>query len=74
MSSINITNSVTSIGNYVFSGCSGLKKVIIEDGIEVLSLGYNSYRPYGGTGEGVFYDCPLTTLHLGRKLSYEINK
>ena len=26
-----IPNSVTSIGNYAFSGCSGLKKVIVKD-------------------------------------------
>ena len=31
INSINIPNSVTSIGKSAFSGCSGLKKVIIQD-------------------------------------------
>ena len=68
LSSITIPNSVTSIDNNAFHGCSGLKNVTIEDGIEILSLGYNSYSQ----GEGLFYDCPLTTLHLGRNLFYKI--
>ena len=72
LSSITIGSSVTRIGNCAFLGCSGLKKVIIEDGIEPLSLGYNSYSYYED-GEGLFYDCPLTTLYLGRDISVNEN-
>ena len=69
---ITIPNSVTSIGNYAFKGCSGIKKLVIEDGTETLNLGYN-YRSSGTMydGEGLFYDCSLETLYLGRKLEYE---
>ena len=69
---ITIPNSVTSIGNYAFKGCSGIKKLVIEDGTETLNLGYN-YRSSGtmNDGEGLFYDCSLETLYLGRKLEYE---
>lgn len=64
MTSIDIPNSVTNIGNYAFSGCTSISKVILQDGINTLKLGYKS------TIEGLFADCPITTLHLGRNLSY----
>ena len=72
LTSITIGNSVTNIGNSAFSGCSGLKELRIEDGYETLSLGYNDYASnYYEIGEGLFYDCPLETLYLGRNLSYD---
>ena len=63
LTSITIPNSVTSIGNSAFSGCSGLKELTLEDGNTTLSLGDN------GSSEGLFSDCPLETLHLGRNYS-----
>lgn len=73
LSSVNIPVGVTSIGYYTFYGCSGLKNLIIEDGESTLSLGYNEYNS-SGTGKGLFYDCPLETLYLGRNLSYNNDK
>ena len=71
LASITIPSSVTSIGNYAFNGCSSLKEIIFEDGEELLTLGYNYYYSYNsGTGQGLFYDCPLETIYLGRTLSY----
>ena len=70
LTSIVIPNSVTSIGDYAFYGCTSLKDLRIEGGDGILYLGYNSYDSYG-TGEGLFYDCPLETLYLGRNLNYE---
>lgn len=64
LTSISIPGSVTSIGNAAFSGCTALNNIIFEDGEETLSLGYES------TGRGLFYDCPLETLHIGRSISY----
>ena len=64
LTSIVIPNSVTGIGNQAFEGCTSLKDLRIEDGEGTLSLGYNS------SYEGLFYDCPLETLYLGRDLSY----
>ena len=69
LASITIPAGVTSIGNYAFDECTSLKEVIIEDGSTELSLGYNYYYS-NGTGQGLFYDCPLETVYLGRNLSY----
>ncbi|MBR4313114.1 MAG: leucine-rich repeat protein, partial [Bacteroidaceae bacterium] len=62
--SITIPSSVTSVGNFAFDNCTGLKEVVIENSNTVLSLGYN------GSSQGLFYDCPLEKVHLGRNLSY----
>ena len=69
LTSIVIPNSVTSIGNYAFNGCKSLKDLRFEDGEGELSLGYHTYYNTG-YGKGLFYDCPLETLYLGRDLSY----
>ena len=66
LTSITIPESVTSIGDNAFNNCTSLKDLRIEDGNTTLDLGNNySYRYYG-----LFYDCPLETLYLGRNLSY----
>ena len=70
LTSITIPNSVTSIGNYAFEGCTGLTELIIEDGKETLSLGYNYYNS-NYIGRGLFYDCPLEKLYIGRNLNYK---
>ncbi|MDE6410500.1 MAG: leucine-rich repeat protein, partial [Muribaculaceae bacterium] len=65
LTSLAIPSSVTEIGNYSFNGCLSLKEITIQDGEEVLTLGYSA------GGKGLFYDCPFETLYLGRNLSYE---
>ena len=65
LTSVSIPNSAGSIGNYAFYGCKALTNLIIEDGATTLDLGYNCHY------HGLFYDCPLETLHLGRNLSYK---
>ena len=69
LTSIVIPNSVTSIGNWTFYGCTSLKNLHIADGEGTLALGYNN-TGYSGMNYGLFYDCPLETLYLGRDLSY----
>ena len=68
-----IGNSVTSIGNYAFYGCTSLKKLRIEDGTETLSLGYISIYNGNTSYRGVFCNCPLETIYLGRNISYDEN-
>ena len=64
LTSVTIGNSVTSIGNCAFDDCTSLKDLRIEDGETTLSLGYNDYK------EGLFYDCLLESLYLGRNIQY----
>ena len=58
------TYSVNSISNSAFDDCTKVKKLTIEDSDYELNLGYNSSE------EGLFYDCPIETLYIGRNLSY----
>lgn len=69
LSSVTIPNSVTSIDSYAFNGCTSLSTLRIEDGQDTLNLEYNYYSK--GNGKGLFYDCPLESLYLGRDLSYK---
>ena len=69
LTSIEVPASVTSIGNYAFNGCSKLATVVLADSDTQLSLGYKTYTS-GGTGYGLFYDCPLDSVYIGRNLSY----
>ena len=63
LTDVTIGSSVTSIGNYAFSNCTALANLIIEDGIEVLTM-----------GKILFSDCPLKSLYLGRNLSYSTDQ
>ena len=56
---------ITNINNYAFNGCTAITSVTIEESEETLTLGYNEL------GKGLFYDCPLYSVFIGRKLSYE---
>ncbi len=68
LEAIEIPAKVTSIGNYAFTGCSALKHIVFADGLGTVDLGYyNSYQ-------GLFYDCPVKTLHVGRSLAYDPSK
>ena len=67
--SISIPAAVTAIGNEAFNGCTSLAELRIEDGEETLTLGYNAYNETED-GKGLFADCPLVTLYLGRNLEY----
>ena len=69
LTAITIPEGVTSIGSYAFDNCTSLKELIIGDGSTTLSLGYNYYYS-NGTGQGLFYECPLEEVYLGRNLSY----
>ena len=71
LTEFNIPATTTSIGNYAFSGCTGVKQVIFADGDETLAMGYGASQ---GKAYGLFRDCPLETLYLGRTLSYTEKK
>lgn len=67
LTSIRIPGCVTNIGENAFNGCTALKDLRIEDSENTLSIGCNTNN---NSSNGLFYDCPLETLYLGRNLSY----
>ena len=76
LKNIVIKSNMKSIGNYAFNGCTALTGVTIEEGEEVLSLGYGNYHYYSSdpAGKGLFYDSPLKSVFIGRKLSYDTSE
>lgn len=68
LTSITIPQSVLSIANKAFNDCRALTELIIEDGSSVLCLGYNDDSD--NSHKGLFYECPLYKLYLGRNISY----
>ena len=68
LTSVTIPNSVTSIGDSAFNACSNIKELVIDDGEDILELG--CYSDSYGNVRGLFHNCPLETVYLGRNLSY----
>ena len=66
LAKITIPSNITRIGSYVFNKCTSLYDVQIEDGLETLNVGFNS-EVYN---RGLFHNCPLNTVYLGRNLTY----
>ena len=67
---ISIPKTVTTVNNGSFNGCTGLTEVIIEDTTEPMYMGYHSWGTAPYSGYGLFYDCPLESVHQGRTLTY----
>lgn len=72
LKSLTIPESVTNIGNQAFNECIGLTTLRIEDGDEMLTLGYNNYNSnsYSSDQKGLFRDCTIENLYLGRNIEY----
>lgn len=83
LESINIPSNCISVDNDAFSWCLKLSTLTIEDGIKPLNLGYAfSFGPmwqaymepfyYPGTFfRGLFNDCPLKNLYIGRNINFD---
>ena len=66
LTSVTIPNSVTSIGESVFADCSDLTTIRFEDGENLLNIKKSS-------SSAQFSSCPLTTIYLGRNISYDVS-
>lgn len=78
LTGINIPGACLSIGNEAFKWCQKMEKLTIEDGEAELACGFTyqvSYN-YGGneldkpTYRGLFGDCPIKELYVGRNMTY----
>lgn len=77
LASITIPGSVTIIGtnsssasSSVFNNCTSLKEVVFLDSDKTLFLGCDTWSP----GSGMFKNCPLETIYVGRNLDYKSDK
>jgi len=64
LESITIPAATNNINNYAFESCKSLAMFTAEDGSETLTLGSNG-------SSGMFADCPLGEVKIGRNLVYE---
>lgn len=68
LSTISIPKNIFNIYDGAFTGCISLRTVIIEDSSKKLSLGCKSYK--NAYGYGLFYDCPLDSVYIGRDIIF----
>lgn len=61
---------VTKMGAKMFAYCKSLSSVNFEDGTDLIDMGYGASQ----NDYGLFRDCPVGTLYLGRWLSYNTEK
>ena len=69
---ITIPKNVTLIGNRAFSNCTSLKELHIEDGGTEIEMGYGERYKDEDRYYGLFHDCPLESLYIGRNLTYKV--
>ena len=76
---ITIPQSTTTIGNNAFTGCTTLTNLTIENRKDILKLGtkyesgyryVNGYRQDYEEYSPLFADCPLDSVYIGGKISY----
>lgn len=66
LQAITIPTVVTKMDTQMFRGCKSLFTATFEDGTDLIEMGYGaSNKEYG-----LFRDCPIENLYLGRWLSY----
>lgn len=63
LAKLTIPASVTSIYDYAFSKCTGLSELTLADGNATLNIGQ-------GSKYGMFSDCHIKNLHIGRNIAY----
>ena len=66
LQAITIPTVVTKMDTQMFTNCKALKNVTFEDGTDLIEMAYGS----SNEEYGLFRDCPVETLYLGRWLSY----
>lgn len=70
LQAITIPTVVTKMDTRIFELCKALKNVTFEDGTDMIEIAYQ----HSIWAHGLFYDCPVETLYLGRWLSYNTNE
>jgi len=69
LKSVTIGSGVILIGNGAFDSCGNLTNVTFEDGQTLLQLGTQVGDYYPGS-YGVFHNCSIDSLYIGRNINY----
>lgn len=69
LESVTIPGSIIKIGNCAFQHCSALSSLTIEDSDSPLTLSANSIN--ADETCGLFSNCPLVNVYIGRNLTYD---
>lgn len=72
LESITIPKNVTSIEPNAFDRCYHLYELHIEDGDTEIEMGYGERYKDENRYYGLFHDCPLESLYIGRNLTYKV--
>ena len=72
LENITIPKNVTSIEHHAFDRCYHLYELHIEDGGTEIEMGYSERYKDGDRYYGLFHDCPLESLYIGRNLTYKV--
>ena len=72
LESITIPKNVTSIEPNAFDRCYHLYELHIEDGGTEIEMGYSEHYKDEDRYYGLFHDCPLESLYIGRNLTYKV--
>ena len=70
LQAITIPTAVIKMDTQMFTNCKALKTVTFEDGTDMIEIAYGS----SNEEYGLFRDCPVETLYLGRWLSYNTDE
>lgn len=62
LKSVTVGTNVTSLGDYLFYGCTSVTDLELRDGASTLSLGVSR-------SGSIFYDCPLEKVYVGRNMT-----
>lgn len=87
ISSISIPKNIVEIGPNVFKGCTKLRHVVFEDSETAIRIYYNyDHDPFKANDDDMdnvcdvvgvcppFKELPLTTVYIGRNISYSTEK
>ena len=72
LESITIPKNVTKIEQHAFDRCYHLYELHIEDGGTEIEMEYSERYKDVDRYYGLFHDCPLESLYIGRNLTYKV--
>lgn len=70
LKSIFIPDNIFAINNQAFTYCTSLEHIVISDSTSPITLGYQGTDYRVGAECGLFSDCPIKYIYIGREVEY----